>query len=112
MYSGRFKYFRSGINVMTDISGIFNGNDDGEYWVRQSGNNVYWFGKEKNNPPGFSNVFIGTIAGDSFSGKWGDVPVGGTRNEGTINLHIDGSDHFTRISETGGFSGSDWRRRH
>lgn len=111
-----FVYFPRISNVnaeclLNDLSGKWQGNDGGTYYITQNGNSVWWFGsKELRQGTGFSNVFEGHRNGDIISGKWSDVPMGKTKSSGILTLlcnYVNGGDDKLTISEnTGGFGGS------
>src|SRR5438045_4748532 len=69
-----------------DLTGIWKCSDGGTYYIRQVGNEVWWYGKGGN----FGNVFHGQfnvwkdepITG--FQGHWADVPTGSTNGSGAI----------------------------
>lgn len=82
----------------------------GTYYVRQVGSCVWWYGTS--NPPGsFANVYYGSIQIDlSIRGVWADVPSGGNRGVGILNLsiHPGSPTTFMKTRETGGFFDSTW----
>lgn len=85
----------------------------GVYYVRQIDNRVCWFGEsiDGNEVEGlpFANIFVGTRSGNEVSGKWFDIPKGKSQRSGTLIFSVsDDSTTITRISETGGFSHSNW----
>jgi hypothetical protein len=100
----------------SDITGKWNGNDGGIYFVRQIGNDIWWFGSnvftaspEFNT---FSNVLHGSRDGLSINANWQDVPLGDTRSKGEISLTIASSgDKITTKSASGGFGGNTWTKK-
>ncbi len=89
------------------MDGTWKANDGGTYYVRQVGNQVWWFGESKKN--GFSNVFRGNRSGNTVTGMWADIK-GGT-GSGTLTFVISGTNSvggWKKQSATGGFGGSIW----
>lgn len=88
------------------------------YYVRQIGGSVWWLGMDKNDGTTYTNVLCGSRSGDSFSGKWADVPRGTTLGDGDISLDYTyssalGRDQFEMISfdaAGGPFPGWLWNR--
>ncbi len=94
-----------------DLSGQWQGNDGGIYYIRQVGNRVWWSGESANNGGDWSNVFQGTVAGTRLTGNWADVPKGTSRQSGSLNLQLNSANRLSIVSQTGGFSGTEWTRR-
>ena len=98
---------RSAAYTSDGITGLWNGNDGGIYYMRQLGNNVIWYGEKINGSVvDFSNIAIGTRSGNTISLVWADVPKGRNVEHGSLNLQLMGN----RISKTSGngFGGSSW----
>src|SRR5207253_7483519 len=106
-----------------DLTGIWSGNDQGLYYMRQMGNCLWWAGL--NRDPGlrfglvFSNVFRGRISsGFTVVGDWADIPRGTALGSGTLTLFVttwnSGGRNFIDIrkqNESGSrFGGSYWTR--
>jgi hypothetical protein len=89
------------------LTGTWQGNDGGSYYVRQVGSEVWWFGE---NLPSFSNVAYGKISGDKLILTWGDVPKGSIASSGILVLKVTSSNRLDAVSKTGGFSGSVWTK--
>jgi len=100
----------------SDITGKWNGNDGGFYYIRQIGNDIWWFGTnvftagpEFN---AFSNVLHGTRNGLTIDAKWQDVPLGDTKSKGDISLTIAPTgEKITKNSASGGFGGNTWIKK-
>ena len=100
----------------SDITGKWNGNDGGFYYIRQIGNDIWWFGTnvftagpEFN---AFSNVLHGTRNGLTIDAKWQDVPLGDTKSKGDISLTIAPTgEKITKNSASGGFGGNSWIKK-
>ena len=95
-----------------DLTGVWRGDDDGIYYLRQTGNCLWWFGRARGAPTEaeFANVFVGTISGSDIDGDWADVPYGEADNAGTLTLTVEDENRIRRTAETGGFDASEWRR--
>jgi|GEM_PF-5716979 len=92
-----------------DLTGVWGCNDGGTYYLRQLGNNVWWYGEASNGQ--WSNIFHGAMDGDLVDGFWLDVPKGRDRSNGALRLHLDSRDEFHREQKTGDdFGGSHWTR--
>lgn len=95
-----------------DLSGKWNGNDGGTYFIKQNGREIWWAGGTGfNEGSGFTNVFDGSRDGSVVKGLWADVPIGNARGNGELSLQCDQdakNDILTKSSESGGFSGNQW----
>lgn len=81
-----------------NLTGKWIANDGATYFIRQIGDEVWWFGArslQEGTP--FSNVFHGSISrnpfsfGNSFQGDWQDVPLGKSGESGKLIIIIDPS---------------------
>ena len=101
-----------------DLTGVWDVDDGGRYFLRQMGDCVWWFGTslaeigEDGEQPGFANVALGRVVGDRLLFEWADVPLGDILGGGTLTLRIDPSgDRLEKLRETGtGFGGVMWTR--
>jgi hypothetical protein len=91
------------------MTGVWNCNDGGVYFIRQVGNQIWWYGQSSDGGTTWSNVFQGTITGSKLIGSWADVPKGSIRGYGEITLRISG-DRIQKISGGENFGGSLWSR--
>lgn len=92
------------------ITGLWTCNDGGNYYVREVGNKVVWYGElVTSRGTQFSNVGFGTKNGSNISIDWMDVPKGNTAGKGTLQLRL-GTNTLTKINGRG-FSGSQWKKR-
>ncbi len=94
-----------------DLTGVWDCDDGGTYYLRQSGDTLWWFGEPSYEPGGWSNVATGTISGYIIDLNWSDVPKGSTTNGGYLVLNILSNDRLEASEKTGGFGGSVWTRR-
>lgn len=95
-----------------NLDGRWTCNDGGNYYVRQLGNTVVWFGEGGLNgsgKPAFANVGVGTRNGNSVTLDWADVAKCRMQGRGTLTLSVSGSDIIVRTAGTG-FGGSRWSR--
>lgn len=94
-----------------DLTGTWKGDDGGTYYLRQVGNQLFWYGERSTANPAWSNVFNGRVQGDRVRGEWADVPKGRTMSEGRLDLSIErGGNLLVAERKTGGFGGSRWTR--
>lgn len=96
--------------AMIDLTGVWNCDDGGKYYVRQLGATVWWYGELDPNTPSWSNVMRGTISGNTINADWSDVPKGSIMQYGNLVLQIASNNKFVALSKTGGFAGSVWTR--
>jgi hypothetical protein len=66
-----------------DLTGDWRCNMGGDYYIRQSGNTIWWYGEGSS----WSNVAHGNINGNIASLSWTDVPKGRNSLIGTLS-HI------------------------
>ncbi|NTV27703.1 MAG: hypothetical protein HGA93_03355, partial [Methanothrix sp.] len=93
-----------------DLTGMWNCDDGGKYYIRQLGTTIWWYGEHDPNTPDWSNVMRGTISGNTINADWTDVPKGSIMQYGNLKLHIASGNKIVAISKTGGFAGSTWTR--
>ena len=100
-----------------ELSGTWNCDDKGIYYIVQKGSDVYWYGEEKDLDPRWSNIAYGTIEGDTVTLKWIDIPKGRERQNGDLTLKFSesgGTDAvrtLTATKKTGNFGGSVWTKK-
>lgn len=92
-----------------NMIGAWNCNDGGVYFIRQVGNQIWWYGQSSDGGQTWSNVFQGTITGSRIIGSWADVPKGSIRGYGEMTLRISGG-RIQKISGGENFGGSVWSR--
>ncbi len=99
------------VTVLADLTGVWRADDGGTYYLRQTGNNLHWFGERSKNNPAWSNVFVGKKDGNRIKGNWYDVPKGNVMGRGKLKLDVRHSGNvLVARSKTGGFGGSRWTR--
>jgi len=92
-----------------ELTGAWEGNDDGVYYIRQVGDCVWWFGTEvldiepgATGQPGFANVAAGRMVGTQIDLEWADVPLGNILNGGGLTFVYDvGTDTLTLTEQRG-----------
>lgn len=86
--------------LFPDITGRWYADDNGRYYVRQIGNDVWWYA-EAQGPPFWTNAFRGKIYGDKIVGDWADVPknTDSVTNSGKLTLTVDRSGSFFKWTE-------------
>jgi len=94
----------------SSLSGVWNCNDGGVYFVRQVGNEMWWYGQSSDGGTTWSNVFRGVIRGNQIAGRWADVPKGSVRGYGEMVLLISDTGRLDKISGGQNFGGSAWSR--
>lgn len=101
-----------------DLTGTWAGDDRGVYYLRQVGDQVWWLGMSGLGEPlvargsDWTNVYRGTLSGDTVTGTYADVPQGKILDKGPVVLKLtptaDGGISLVRtdpVLETG-FGGS------
>jgi hypothetical protein len=84
-----------------DLTGTWNGDDSGVYYVRQLGDQVWWLGMSGLGGPAvhrgnaWTNVYRGTLKGDTVTGTYADVPGGAIQDKGPVVMKL------TRTSDGG-----------
>jgi hypothetical protein len=87
------------------LTGNWSSNDGGTYYLRQIGNNIWWYGESGDGGKRWSNVFRGTISGNKIIGHWADVPKGSILGSGEMTLSISNG-RLHKISGGENFGGS------
>jgi hypothetical protein len=91
------------------LTGVWRGDDGGIYYMRQDGNQIWWYGEQSPQHPSFANVAYGNNSGSIIDLKWADAPKGQTLVIGSMTLRLDDNGNTLRkTSDTGGFGASMW----
>jgi hypothetical protein len=93
-----------------DLTGVWNCDDGGMYYIRQLGTTIWWYGEHDPIAPDWSNVMRGTVIGSTINADWTDVPKGSIMQYGLLTLQIQSNNRIVATSKTGGFGGSVWTR--
>ncbi|MGB9370126.1 MAG: hypothetical protein WCE79_29370 [Xanthobacteraceae bacterium] len=89
------------------MTGVWNSNDGGKYFVRQRGSKVWWVGVSGDNGKTFINVFRGDRNKTIVTGTWADV-VGTGRGTLTLKVNDDVKAGGWERIDGSGFGGSRW----
>lgn len=112
VFSGLILFAMLDAHAWGDLTGRWSCNDGGTYYLRQTGEQVHWYGEAANVRPAWSNIFSGRVHEGHIKGRWTDVPKGRTAASGDLELVIEKNGHTLRaIHKTEGFKGSRWTRR-
>jgi hypothetical protein len=102
---------RKGDGGFGDLTGIWQCNDGGTYFLRQVGGDLWWYGRDGGGGDNWTNVFHGQIQGFEVIGYWADIPVGRfARSDGKLQLRIDNPGRLLLSNQSGNFGGSEWKR--
>jgi hypothetical protein len=77
-----------------DLTGTWAGDDQGVYYLRQLGDQVWWLGMSGIGGPlvargtDWTNVYHGTLAGGTVTGTYADVPGGKIQDTGPVVLKL------------------------
>lgn len=93
-----------------DLTGVWHTVGGVTFYVRQVGNEIWWFGEQAPNNPRWTNVASGTLQGDQVRVRWVDVPMGGTRHEGSLGLKVVAGNHLVVNENPNDFWNADWTR--
>ena len=77
-----------------DLTGTWAGDDGGVYSLRQLGDQVWWLGMSGIGGPlvdrghDFTNVYHGTLSGETVTGTYADVPGGMIQDNGPVVMKL------------------------
>jgi hypothetical protein len=77
-----------------DMTGTWAGDDQGVYFLRQLGDQIWWLGMSGIGGPlvsrgtDWTNVYHGTLAGGTVTGTYADVPGGKIQDNGPVVLKM------------------------
>lgn len=94
-----------------DLTGVWNSDSGGKYYIRQLQNEIWWYGEAQSEAPAWSNVAYGTISGNKLKLKWADVPKGYITSNGILHLELRPDGKLVGTNKTGGFADSEWTRQ-
>lgn len=103
----------AGYTANNSLDGLWNCDDGGQYYVREVGGKVVWFGEGGLNAKGkphFANVAFGAKRGNILILDWADVPKCNLTGQGRIRLRIDNYNKLTRVDRAARFGGKNWRK--
>jgi hypothetical protein len=93
-----------------ELTGTWQGDDGGVYYLRQLKEQLWWYGEKSATNPDWSHVFQGTIKDSKIDGKWINVPKGSILQNGDLVVQIVSANRLRAISKTEGFQGIEWTR--
>jgi len=92
------------------LTGYWRGNDQGDYYIRQIGTDVWWVGLDATTAgKGWTHAFRGTRVGNTIRGSWADVR--GNVGSGSMILAVSGRTMVRTFSSNPNFGGSKWSKR-
>jgi hypothetical protein len=77
-----------------DLTGTWAGDDQGVYYLRQLGDQVWWLGMSglgqalASRGTEWTNVYLGTLKGSTITGTYADVPQGRILDKGPVVLKL------------------------
>jgi hypothetical protein len=104
--------------AQTNLTGMWIANDNGLYYFRQIGNDVWWAGLSTESPSGmydlhkgllFTSVFHGTLTGNTLAGTFVDVPKGQELTSGPLTLTVNGNE-LESAAVPGAYRATSWER--
>jgi hypothetical protein len=101
-----------GSSFAFDLTGDWQCNDGGTYYLRQDGRDIWWYGEKNHTNTPWSNVANGDIVGNQLHLNWVDVPKGRAGGGGFMILEIlDQGRRLRALKKENGFGGSSWVKR-
>lgn len=89
----------------TDFNGRWFGDDGATYYVRHTGDEIYWFNEGGPQEPRRTSIFNGRMRGQMILGSWIDVPKGTTSARGELHLAVREGGNVLEVTRvTGGFA--------
>jgi hypothetical protein len=96
--------------VPPGLDGLWLGNDHGNYYLRQVGNEVWWVGLDGDTDgAGWTHTFRGLRSGNTINGRW--VDVRGNIGVGQLTLRVQGYRMVSTYSSNHNFGGSSWDKQ-
>ncbi len=86
------------------LTGTWTAGNMGTFFIRQIGDEVWWFGEDDPIQPTWSNVGHGTVTDYTLTMDWIDVPKGTSRSRGTVVMKIAYPERLELVSQKGGFA--------
>jgi hypothetical protein len=94
-----------------DLTGRWSANDGGTYYIRQVGNDLWWYGESGDGGRSWTNVLHASLQGNRVVGRWADVPHGTIHSAGEMDIQVVSADRLVATRSTGGFGGREWTRQ-
>ncbi len=93
-----------------NLTGVWHTVDGATFYVRQVGNEIWWFGQQAPINPRWTNVANGSVQGEIITVRWADVPAGSTSGSGTLVLRAVSSNRLVVMQNPNNFVAGDWSR--
>lgn len=93
-----------------DLTGVWSCDDDGIYYIRQFGDQIWWSARHNVDNPVWTNVARGTISGNTIRLDYVDVPPSNARGNGFLVLDVISNDELRAREKSEGYGGSRWIR--
>lgn len=90
-----------------DLTGTWTDDVGGRYRIRQVGDVAAWYDDRS---PVVTNVFSGTISGNTIDGRWWDLPGGQLMGSGRLLLRIESNDLIVKTGSSPDYGGTVLRR--
>jgi len=77
-----------------DLTGAWAGDDQGVYYLRQIGDEVWWLGMSglgeslASRGQQWTNVYVGKLSGSTITGTYADVPHGSILDDGPVVMML------------------------
>jgi hypothetical protein len=94
-----------------DLTGLWRCDDGGHYFMRQIGEELWWYGEQASHPVSWANIAHGKINGNVIDLKWVDIPKGHFMNYGVLILEITSPEQIIVKEKTVHFGGSVWTKK-
>ncbi|MCP4347998.1 MAG: TIR domain-containing protein [Desulfobacterales bacterium] len=101
---------RKSVDILFDITGIWECNDGGTYYITQINDKIFWYGEQRHDMSKFCNVAFGNARGNEITIEWADVPKGKNQYFGNMVLQVlNNASRIKVVKKEGGmFSGNIW----
>jgi hypothetical protein len=93
-----------------DLTGTWNCDDGGIYYITQQGHIVWWSAEGSANEPAWSNAARGILSNCVLTLEYSDVPKGMATGYGTLVLEALSNDEMVAREKPQSYSGYHWRR--
>jgi len=93
-----------------DLTGTWNSDDGGAYYIKQHGHIVWWNGENSATGPAWANVARGILSNCVLTLEYSDVPKGSATGFSTLVLEVLSNDEMVAREKPQSYSGSHWWR--
>jgi hypothetical protein len=94
-----------------NLTGAWESDSGGSYYIRQLGNDIWWYGEASASDPMWSHVAHGKLQGKLLKLDWADVPKGSIMGSGILVIEVRSDDRLVARKKTGGFGDSEWKKK-